>query len=417
MDQGSQNTSENKPEESVNSEDSNVVTDNKKALGKKGLILFLTGMLLTVGMLVYMLIIRDDSRTPTAKTENKQTNSSETPQKETLPFTVPYAYVTDSKSTLYWRPAAGGERTSASELPSKNYISSYDTQGSKVAVVIEGDYEANTPPAIWVSNDSGKSYEKFIDLQQDHQVTSVKFSTDGNAVLYGDLAPNQGKNVVTELLLANKQTKQLFTSDKPGVFVKAYNRNTQQVIYFDGCFNCDGVTYTDVLLRDVAKDETKTIFSSKAYVWTAIKADFSEILVATGNVNEMPDGLGDRGLAPFIVSTVALGSGAATQVTSLNETPVAIGYTADAHEPYVVSAKKITTFKNNNSSVLYEAANIIQESYYVSGNAVFVETASSVDEYGFAADTTLQRFDIEGQKTTNILEADQNTWIFGVTEQ
>lgn len=388
-----------------------------KTRSRLAVVMVIVGLLLVFMSVAYFIFLRDnDDTTDTPKTNAAQNQQAGSDAKQLEPLTVAYAHTTGEAPVFYWRSADGGDRQTASTLPNRNYVSHYDVWGESVAVVVEGDYETESPPAIWFSKDGGKSYSKTLDVAKGHQITSLKFSNDGTVLVFGDLDSFGGTNQVKEVNITNRQSKLLFTSEKSGVFIKAYNRATSQLGYFEGCYNCDGNTYTELLVRDIVKNETKVLYKSDAFIWAEFNREATEVVLVSGQVNPNPMDLGDRGLAPFKLRKIFLESGEQVQLTSsFDSAPVRVGYLSDTAEPYIVLDKKIQMLSGTSVSTLYETTATIFDAYYVSSKSVFVATASSVDEYGWSAETQLQRFDIEGQKTTTLLEADQNTRIFGVT--
>src|SRR5690606_23747948 len=113
-------------------------------------------------------------------------------------------------------------------------ISQYAVFGRQVAFVAEFAAGTAGETAIYYSQDAGATYEivyKQSDTVTALEVSSLIFSTDGMSLLAATVPyPASGRNIVIEIDVASQTAKDLFESDGPGVFLKAFDTAKQQVI-------------------------------------------------------------------------------------------------------------------------------------------------------------------------------------------
>lgn len=382
---------------------------------KKMLIALVVIVLLAAGFAAYWLLLKEDkneSSQQTAQQSSETSNVADEIQKLGAPDTVPYAFQTDDSEpiSIFWRPATGGERTEVGPLADKSYISQSAIHGQQVVYATENAAEGQAEQALWYSNDAGKSYSKLLELENGAQVTSLIFSTDGSKVLAAVLPVSAGKNTVKEIDVTTKTANDLFTNDNAGIFLTAYSVTKKQVMFFEGCYNCDGGSRTKLLKRDLASSTNSTIIDSgeKVFSGVVIRSDLAEAMVVESKLDPSDEGIPGP-IAPHELKQIDLNSGNSKTISTENTSHFNnFGYLADGETPYYSVGKQVFSFKDEKSTTLYESTQDILGILYVSDATVIVAN-------GNFEDFTLLSYDIAGKKSTNILKGDNNTTILGVT--
>lgn len=387
---------------------------------KKRLVIVLIILLLIAAGAAAWFVTKDKKQAAKTTTTNTQTENQQLTDDTAVlkPTAVAYAFGTETSGTseLFWRPLTGGERTSAGDIGKNMFASMSDVHRNQVLVVA-------TPGAgggkmtIRYSKDAGKTYTTVFEGEAPSaeglgdQITSAVFSTDGSKIVFGYLPKTGGKNTVKELDPATKAVKDLFTTDKPGVFIEGYNVATKQVLYFEGCYNCDGNTGNELLSRTGGAAATIAYQApaGKLGAGIAIKDDFSKMVVVLGVSG---DGIGAGG--PYTVSEYDFATKALktlATVTDANNQQVHVGYQIGTELPYYTTSKTVTLVgKDGKPSIVFEASKPIQEVLFVSDQRV-VAASGEYNNY------QLVDFTISTKAVVNILNGDGGTRLFGVTWQ
>lgn len=327
------------------------------------------------------------------------------------PNTVAYAFrqSEDVPFALFWRSAAGGERTEVQKLNSKEVVQNYDVSGANIAF--------NTQDSIFVSTDSGASYTEIISLKAGEQVTSVKFNKDASKLGVALLPDIGGKNKVTSYDLNGENPETIFTSDKSAVHLEGWDASI--VIFSEGCYNCDGPSvpftyntsskeFTEIKASDAA-DGVTTITAS---------ADLSKVIIV--NAPEATGGLGTA--PPYQIELMDVASGEKTLLTSIGqadeENPngtektytILTGFLAGTNDPYYTSDKQLYTVTGSEPSLVYESSkqNIVVAPY-VSKDTLIIGIGDNNGEY------VLSNYNVQNDELTNIYNGDANTTLLGVT--
>lgn len=376
-------------------------------------------ILIIMAGLAWWFYFRDSGDSSSNETQTSTSEKAEVADaaEPTSPYTVAYAYkASDAEPyTLYWRPAAGGDRKEAQKLAKNEVITRTDVWGSNVAV--------STDKAIYISKDGGKEYGATVNIGSTAQVTSVKLSTDGTRVVYGYLANVAGENTVKSVNLEGKDAKDLFTSKSAGVFINGYSEQDNKIMYQEGCYNCDGSPGLPII-RDLKTNKVSKVISGIAeneLVSVDVNNEFSEVVYASATANTASEGLGNYATAPFNVYTVNLEDLKSTKVTTFGEKNeknangtlktrvVTVGYSVGIGGSYYTNDKQLFVVEEGKPSNIFEASKNILSVVFVSDAQIFTTAGSDT------ADHVLSSYNTSTKKSTSIYEGDNNTALFGIT--
>ncbi len=403
----------------------------KKHHSKKPLLVLLVLVLLGgLGAGGWYLVVKKQifakKNSPVASTTSKtstQPAAQPSVNQDLSPSTVAYAY-RDSTSvpyTLYYRPAAGGDRTEVMKLPKDFNIAYHDAQRGSVAF--------GSDSAVYVSADAGKSYAKIYETSAGGAITSVKLSAEGDRVAIG-LVPNFGSNVkggVFSVDLQGKDKKDLFDADKYAIYTIGWSSGKQKMAYAEGCYGCDG-SRSAYKMRDlktknasdlipggdiktlgfaqsISDDMTKLIYVESTYD-PAIKVD--------GPVEYYSS-------APFKVKVL-------DYATSKTATIATIGTKNEKNANGTEKTRQFYTGFNSGSTKAYYAEGTSlygvdggsQSTLFTAGQPIlgvgYVGKDQLLTWYGKdTSDFVLVNYGLSAKKETKIFGGDNNTVVLGVT--
>ncbi len=389
---------------------------------KKPLIaLLIVAVLAGGGFAGWKILTKKSNQTTSSSTGIQTPNVQSQTANQLVPANVAYAYRASSGDayTAYLRPAAGGDRSESLVGFSKLEPNASDVRGTSVAFA--------TDDAIFASGDGGKSYKKIKELKAGEQVTSLRLSTDGTAIAYAFLSEVGGKNTAKSMDLQGKDLGELFSSDKAGIFIYQWNKNSQKIFYGEGCYNCDGNTPGDIV-RDLKTSKTSNPVTKgqKLNLETqpAISDDFSTIVYVEGQpVSTSNDaGLGDFADPPYKVTVLDVKSGEAKTVATIGQKDaknpngtkkdwtIQTGFVAGSATPYYAAEGTLYKITNGTTESLLPTGQNIRDVYFVGDKVAILSTAKD----STSSDFDLQTFNISTTKNTLILQGDANTSIFGV---
>lgn len=393
----------------------------KKSKKKVFLILLLLVLIGGGAAAWYFLIYKKPAQPVVQQTTETKPAEETKPAAPTYePNTVVYAYKAKDADpfSLYIRPAAGGDRTEVEKLGDKEIPNTYDVSGSNVAVAIG--------PSVLVSTDAGKSYTKIFTGVGTAEITSLLFSTDGTRLAIAYLADANGKNVVKSVDLKGKDEKDLFTDSKAGVFLAGWDNKNQQIVYEDGCYNCDGPR-SGVYLQDLSKKTTTQLLKGvdiKTLGHIAVSSDFSTLVYQAGSLNAAADKdvtVGNFVGAPYTVGTVNLSSLKESTVATFGDKgeknkngtfktrSVLVGFMAGTSTSYYTDDANLYVAKTDTPSNIYTATKPLLYVPYVSETTVISGAGDATSDYA------LTSYDVSAKKSTDIFSGDNNTILLGVT--
>lgn len=404
-------------------------SEKKPRNGKKALKILLVLILLAgIGVAAwYFLVKNKDTSSNTSSQQPAQ--QAVVPENTNTPDTVVYAYHEKDTDpyTLYWRPAEGGERSKIATLSKNEVLNQFDVQKNVVAY--------STDTGINVSTDAGRTFSPIVEFEKTDggntlgdQVTSLQISKEGTKISYGFLKANTTEgNEATTVNLDGSDKEVLFTSKKPGVFIEAYSEKANKMVYWEGCYNCDG-NFVDLKIRNLEtnKDTTieenlkNTVYGSRSF---AISDDFSTLVAAQGTIDSSVDGgVGIALTGPFTINKFDLKTLEKTQIAtvgsknekSANGTPkyreVLVGFVAGSNTSlYYTDDESIYTSDDGSQPTMMFSAN--KNILF----APFIGTDSAITGSGEdTSDYLLTNYDVAAKKTTKIFAGDNNTVIIGV---
>lgn len=390
----------------------------KKSKKKIIAILVLTILLACGAVAAWYFLVRDKP----APSQQAQTTTTEETSKQEIgftPYTVAYAFreSEDVPYTLFWRPADGGDRTQVEKLSRDEFVNHSDAYGQSVVY--------STDTTIKASIDGGKTYQAILELGAGEQVTSLKISTTGKNVAVAVAPDNNEGNTVKAVPLAGGEPKELYSSDKAGVFLYNWNEDKKQIVFGDGCYNCDGNTLDWQLLNLDDKKVTKLAEDIKSEEASAhaVSFDGSKIVIVTGVIDGSADGIGYATTAPYKIQLLDVASNEVTEVASVGSAgekntngtvrhrDIKVGFLAGTVTPYYVDDTNLYTLSGDKPNAFYESSEQIQSVSFVDDKNVIAGIGKTWDDYA------LINFNVETGESVTIFQGDANTNIFGVTTQ
>lgn len=390
----------------------------KQKKSKKKLIvtLFVLILLAAGAAAAWYFLLRDKPTQPAAPVT--ETTQTETPALSYIPETIAYAFRDGDINpyTLFWRPAAGGDRTQV-EILNRSAIPAYsDTYGANVAFVAD--------EKLYISTDYGKDYDMVFESEAGAQITGVKLSKDGSRVALSYYPDGADKSTIRSLALNGEDSKDLFTSsaNKPGVTILGWDSTS--ILYTENCYNCGGSAATPYS-RNLKDNKSTALLEGvdlKNVTVMAVSGDLSKFLYVEGvDGGATAEGLESGVVAPYKVNLLDLKSDEtktiATIGTAGEKNPngtakyrdIKVGFLAGSVIPYYVDDKTLYTVSGSEPNAFYESEAVIQLVPFVSEKTIIIGAGDSTSEY------TLTNFDIESSKGVVIFEGDANTTILGVT--
>lgn len=357
-----------------------------------------------------------ESPEPSSTQADTTQPSDQTAQKAIVqsltPTAIAYAYgESGGTQELFWRPVTGGDRTSAKPLSDNQLVTSYDISGSQVISVVSAAGDQ-----LWYSKDSGKTYTQifssnpapFSDQLHD-TITSVTFSHDGSSIIFAFLPSGSNQNTIKEINPETKQVTDLFAIESPGVLLKGYLKNTGEILYYRGCYQCSQPP-TQLLKRSMSSSSDSVLYEENTRISEQVAVDRSGTKLLILNSTRLGDTLG--GEAPYYITEVNVSSAEAQDLLVLSSVPTdtrpRIGYSDADETVYYSSGSSVYSITDGVGTKLFEAASSILDVFLVDDKQVI---ASSGDHNDF----TLTNYNIQSGQSTIILSGDANTTILGVT--
>ncbi len=392
----------------------------KKGSKKKLVVIVLLLLILIAGAAGGWYVFLRDKPASTTEPSVTQTETTNETAQTYLPDTIAYAYRAKDNDPLvvYWRPAAGGERTVAQELTRDSYVTESDVLGTNVAFVTDD-------AKVYASSDAGKTYKQVFEGEAGDQVTSIKLSGSGNRIAVAVLPDNpKAKNTVKSMDLEGNDSKDLFSSSSQGIFILGWNEDKNQMIYNKGCYACDGSSY-DPYIHDLDKDKATQLIKDieRASLWRVeISENLEKIVYAYGTgPTQDQEGIGGSPAAPHTVAVLDIESGKSTEVGEVGKANekntngtakyrnTLVGFLAGTTNPYFTDEGQLLTAGDEEPTAAYESKNDILSVIYGSDSSLIVTTGDSESDY------LLINYTLETEKALTILEGDANARIFGVT--
>ncbi len=385
---------------------------------KKLFILLLVLVLIGGGAAAWYFLVNKKSapspqpQTSTATQEEQQTTISYEPD------TVAYSFreTEDLPFTIFWRPAIGGERSQVKKLGRGEYITQSDTYGQSVVYATTTNVNAST--------DGGRTYKTILELAAGEQVTSLKISTTGDNVAVAVLPESNASNTVKSVPLAGGEAAELYKSDKRGIFLYNWNEDKKQIVFGDGCYNCDGNTPDWQLLNLEDKKVTKLATDIKGDEVSehAVSFDGGKIVIVTGVIDDSANiGAGTVTMAPYKIQLLDVATNELSVVQTLGKAgeknangtvkhrDIQVGFLAGTATPYYVDDSTLYTISGDEPNAFYKSDKAIQSVSFVSDTTVIVSVGNAWNDY------SLVNFNTKTNESAVIFQGDANTNIFGVT--
>ncbi len=329
-----------------------------------------------------------------AEEKQDQTNLTVKPAEPLQPYAAVYSSTTSGdvneetdcatlKTTVHIKPF-NNDKAYTFEPNDNLTLSLFDTYENKIALVTEPSCGSKENMTVWISKDSGQTFEKIFEGNNStdegfgDQATSLKFARDGKSVVVAVLPSGEGnqKNSVKQIDIDNKSVTNLLSSDDAGVFVEGFDNKDGKIYYFTGCYNCDGNTNSKLMVHDVADGSKKTVFDIGESITSdsQINPDYSKILIVKSQ--QSTDTLGSTG--PYELVEIDLNTGEELPLKTTEDSFASIGYRETS--PYYALKNKIFVIENEKETALFETENPLANVYILSSEAVIGSTASKDSE-------------------------------------
>ncbi len=359
----------------------------------------------------WAMFMKGDKKSTTSNTSTNTSQKgyiSENQTGDTSPYAIVYYEHKDENSPydVFIKPIAEkNQATKALSIDKGNYITGSTISGKYVALSEEG----NNGTSIWLSTDSGKSYEKLwsgngtSEGNFGDQITSLLFSRDQKRLLAAVYA-NDGTNTIKEFNTSDKQAKDLFTVDRAGVFFTDYDSSKLVLYYSKGCYNCDGNTGLPLYRRDILNNKDETVIATGDYLTAfAQKSDGSESLYIIGTQG---DGLGAG--APYTLFRLESNKTEPSKILEEKTEYLSMaGYGKDDFGYYVIGSK---LYRLSDKTALFDAETNIMRVGFASKDLLITESG----EY---PNLQIAAFDTASKKVTSLLSQNSNMTFIGVVEE
>lgn len=384
----------------------------KKSKKKVFLSIFLILLLIGGGLAAYFFYFKKDAAAPSAPAAQEQE------QKPTGPISLIYSNGGDTTAADYNLKLnsivlASNQKTTF-DVKDKSLIKARAVHGQQIAATSAPGSEQQKTEKILYSKDNGVTYEQIYETKESGQITDIKFSSDGSTIIFGLLPTESGKNTLTEINPATKETTDIFTTDSAGVLIYGYGKDKKVLYTKSACYNCEGGPMNDIYSYDIAtKKETILVSSKNTMEGAAVKSDLSSLLYVDVPTKPSPDGVGTINTGPYTIKSFDLETNKSTDITSLGEAnkpiTILVGYT-DEGKPYYTDDKNIYVLNTGGEpSTLFTSTKNILAIHYVSSTEVYT-SLGSYDAF------TVEKFNISDQKSTSLLEGKSiSTDIIGIT--
>lgn len=420
----SNNTNIKHPVHQNTDRQSQIDGSNLKSKANKKYLLILLLVLVVIGSLATTYKYLSKNRTITPSTpvtqEQKQQEQKQEEQKPTGPISLIFYEYSDASANDF------SLKLRSLKL-SNNEKSIFDTKdksqfdgfgfaiyGQQVAVIGKPFSNGQESDKIFYSNNSGASFDLIFSTKPNDRITDLKFSSDGSVIIFG-LYHNTidvTKNTVTELNLKSKTTTDLFTSDSAGIFLIGYNKGKQILYHKINCYGCDGAPGGNVYSYDlITKKESEIITAEGLIESVVVNRDFNELLYADSSHRETESGFPES-VSPYKLRSYDLTTNKSKEVQTFGEANkhlnVKFSYTKEG-APYYSYEKNIFGINSDGKpTTLYTSTKSIYDIYYVSQDSIYL-SLGTYDEF------SVNKFTVEDQKSTNLIDGKQTTTIIGIT--
>lgn len=278
--------------------------------------------------------------------------------------------------------------------------------------------EKQTKYAIFYSNDSGASFTNVFETkgstsenQIGDQITSIAFTKDGASLLLGYLPTPNSKNTVIQINLSDKTTKELFSIEDPGMFLKGGDQT--RIIYTKSrCFNCGGEPPNAIYSYNLSTNKAEAIATTPLGLYIAgiaVNKDMDELSYYEASGVEGEAGITAGG--PYTIKRLNLSTNQSKTGTTFGQTGQDIfadlGYMADGKTLFYADNKTVYAVSETETSELFTTSNTLYEVHYVSVDAVYVST-------GNYESFKVSKFDTKTKQLSDILEGSIKTSVIGI---
>ncbi len=321
--------------------------------------------------------------------------------------------------SIYYRPSVGGQRTEVTKLDNIDQYPQSSVVKDAVAYAVGRD--------VFFSSDSGVTFKKIYTLSQTELANGILISNDLKRIA---ISAFDEKNITPTILFSinvdGKDKQEHVRLTETSLSPIGYNNTDQKIAYDEGCTQCDGprTAYKIYDVKTKKSTDIVKVTERNYYNDFAISDDLSTFVFVTGDIYSGDQaGPGSATAAPYKVNVINLASGKAELASTMGKRGeknpngtdklrfIKVGFMAGKNTPYFTDEDKLSKFEAGKVSLVYQADKNIFDVHYVGDKTAIVSTKASPE----TSDEDLVSYDRIANKTTNILIADANTSIFGVT--
>lgn len=398
-----------------------VTSSGKPKKSRKKLYLVLLVILIAGATAAYFVSNKDSSPETKSTTQTKKT-TTETASIGYQPNNVAYAYRggTSEPFSMYYRPAAGGERKEAAKLQRDEFIQNSDTFGSLAVYSIGG--------SIYLSKDGGVSYKKIYTDSGADNYSGVVISRDATRIVFASVDSTTNKpDIINSVNLDGKDLNEVVKEDGQSLIPLAYHAAKNKLVYLKAsCYACEANSIV-FKMYDIGSKSSKEIPSSEK-IFTVqnfqISDDFSKIIYVESTVDKNAKGNGIDGQyigPPYIIKTMSVSDYKSDEIKTIgqkneknpNGTPKTrdffVGFFAGTAVPYYAEGSSVYKISGQSASLVYSDDSPIFGVHFIDDKNIILESGSTPQDF------ILSNYDLATKKSTEIFSGDSNTVILGIT--
>ena len=300
----------------------------------------------------------------------------------------------------------------------------YDVIYNKVLVATEPNCLGDDLPALWYSEDSGKTYTNILSnntaLSSDElskgTISGVVFSKDGKLAVFTFLSDDKSNDTIAiQIDLETKETKRLFTTIERGTNLIGFDQENQKVYYYahKPCSDCKFMVTNILYQHNILSDSEEMLFDGSDYMMTSelLRQDLSG-LVYVKSVTDNSGKISSVELNEFNFKTRT-----ETTLTNLkNNAGVILAFRSnDGAICYSQNNEAYALDEKGQSNLLFTTKNTITGLRYIDSEQAIVDTA--VDNFQDLLYSKLWKIDLKSNETAELLVLDASVNFIGIVSK
>ena len=330
--------------------------------------------------------------------------------------------ILDSK--LFRMTLDGGDQAEATAYSEHNVDIFFDVYKNKVLVATDPNCLGNDLPALWYSEDFGKSYANILasnsvlnsEELSKGTISGVVFSKDGKLAVFTFLYDDKSVDTMAlQIDLQSKETKKLFPTIERGANLIGFDQENQKVYYYahKPCSDCKFMITNKLYQHDIATNTEELLIDDSDFLMTSeqTRQDLSGLVYVKSTKDS--DGkiakvqLNEFNLKTKTETTLAdLKSGVGATI-AFRSNDGAICYSQN-NDVYALDEK-------GQSNLLFTTKNTITGLRYIDSEQAIVDTA--VDNFQDLLYSKLWKIDLKSNETAELLVLDASVNFIGIVSK